>query len=275
MDIADGVKEDNITALVTQVRRTKRIITFEPRSWNSSDKKWWISKYNGLFSFDYLSKNHVYPVERYWIDSYSQPEPKYYYTTKDPCYAYYEGQDDDKISNIRLYFPNRSKHDDHRPKFISNNSAFQCILDIEGLYDYVVLAKSKKDALALRRMFDKFSFTGNYSVLFIAYPSENYIITDEFVDWILTKLKEPDISRIINFTDFDFTGRKLAKYASDTYGIPYVFLTNGEFGLPNHGVKDFTDFVEKYGVSAAASIIDNYIINTLHGEERYIENIPF
>ena len=276
MDIADGVKEDNMTALVTQVKRGKRIITFEPRSWDNNDKKWWISRYHGLFSFDYLSKNHVYPVERYWIDSYSQPEPKYYYTRKDPCYAYYEGQDTDTISNIRLYFPARSNSDSKRPKFISNNNAFQGILNIEGTYDFVVLTKSKKDALALRRIFERFSFTGNYSVLVIAYPSENYVITEDVVNWIYSKLKEPSIDRILNFLDFDFTGRKSARYANETFGIPFVFLTNGEFGLINNGAKDLTDFIEKYGLSAAASIIDAYIINNINGEqEEYYGQVPF
>ena len=59
MDIADGVKEDNITSLVTQVCRTKRLITFEPRSWNNIDKRIWIRKYDNLFTFDYLSANYA------------------------------------------------------------------------------------------------------------------------------------------------------------------------------------------------------------------------
>lgn len=272
MDIANGIKEDSIPVLVHQVRKTKRLITFEPRSWNMIDSNIWITKYHKLLTFDYLSMNYVYPVERYWIDSYSQPEPKYYYTSRDPCYAYYLGQDENNISNIRLYFPNRGK-DNKRPKFISNNNSFQGILNSNDKYDYIVLIKSYKDALVLRRIFDTFSFTGNLDVWVIGYPSENYVLSMEVVNWLYTKLKEPSPQNIINFTDFDFTGRRCANHVNTEFGIPYVFITNGEFGLPNHGVKDLSDFIEKYKANAAASLIDEFIKITLNEYENNAEDI--
>ena len=40
--------------------------------------------------------------------------------------------------------------------------------------------------------------------------------------------------------------RVCAKYMKDTYNIPYLFITRGEFGLPNYGCKDFSDLHDKY-----------------------------
>lgn len=266
-NIVNGVdKKDNIKELAFKAKHTKKIISFNVRDWDFNDEKIWIKRYHGLFTFDYLVKKHVYPVETFWIDYYSQPEPKYYYTRKDPCYAIYLGTDGKGIPNIRLYFPNR-KNDPYNPKFISNNNSFQNILHTKDEYDFIVLIKSYKDAIAMEKLFDITYFTGNYSVWFLAYPTESFILNQHIITWLLSKLKVKSTSRILNFTDFDRAGRKNAYYGSNEFDVPYVFLTNGEFGLPNHGVKDITDFIEKYGISATQTIINEFI----KYYERYIE----
>ena len=260
--IINGIKTDNLVVLVNNVQHGKHIITFEPRSWNSNDKRYWIYKYYHLFDTTFLSSKYVYPVERYWIDSYSQPEPKYYATTKDPCYAYYLGTDDNNISNIQLYFPKRDKKS-HNPKFITNSNAFSGIIDIQEKYDFIILTKSYKDVLALVRIIEHLFFTGNKTVLVLGYPSENYIMNDQLFAWLLNKLYIQDVGRILNFTDFDFTGRKCAMAAYE-YGIPFTFLTNGMFGLVDQGAKDITDFIENFGISATITLIKEYINTKLH-----------
>jgi hypothetical protein len=258
-DIANGIDIDtnNIPQLLSITKATKKIITFNPRQWDANDKRYWITQYDNIFTFDYLLANNVYPVETYWIDSFSQPEPKYYYTRKDPCYAYYLGQDKDNVANIKLYFPNRK--DTNNPKFISNNNSFQGINNITGKYDKIVLCKSYKDVLALRQI-ERLSFlTGTFRILFIAYPSENYLMNDDVFGWLFDLLIEKDIDNIINFLDFDRAGRRTSKYCKDNYGIPYIFITNGELGLPNHKVKDITDFIKKYGKLATIKIFNNVI----------------
>lgn len=279
--IDNGVaNHESYINVISVIRKTKKLITFEPRSWNSIDDKYWINKYHKLFTIPFLSENYVYPVERFWIDSYNQPDPKYYYSAKDPCYAYYLGQDEDNISNIRLYFPARSNKDDKRPKFISNNNSFQGVLNVTGKYDYIVLCKSYKDALAMRRIFATLFVTGNLTALFIAYPSENYILTTNVIMFLYSKLNIPNPNRIINFVDFDRAGRLTAYRANREFGIPFVFLTNGELGLPNNNAKDITDFIEKYSPKEAVGLInyyiENYIINgRIEEEDSDGEDNPF
>ena len=277
--ILNGVdKRPNIKRLLDTAKKSKKIITFNTRNWDTNDKKVWITKYHNLFSFDYLVSKNLFPVENYWVDYYSQPEAKYYYTRKDPCYAIYLGEDNNRIPNIRLYFPLRDGKDKFNPRFISNNNSFQNIIGSKDEYDYIVLGKSFKDSIAMERIFQTFSFTGYDDIWFIGYPSENFILTYDIVSWLLSKLRVKSVTRIINFTDFDRTGRANAYRAYDEFGIPFVFLTNGELGLPNYGAKDITDFIEKYKLDASYSIIKEYIKyyeENIRTEENDYEESPY
>ena len=70
--------------------------------------------------------------------------------------------------------------------------------------------------------------------------------------------------------DFDQTGRACAKYLKETYDIPYIFITRGEFGLPNYECKDFTDLHDVYKLKE----IDNFINETItYVELRYKNEI--
>lgn len=257
-DIIEGVKDTNVIELYEVAKKSKKNIVFEARSWNKHDYKQWIAKYHNLLTFEYLNEKLVYPVERYWIDPTSQPEPKYHYTVGDPCYAYYLGADSKGNINVRLYFPKRKKYNNTRPKFISNNYSFQGVINLKDKYDRIILTKSYKDALVLERLLSHLSSTGK-AVLITAYPSENYIMNDDLYNWLMSKLKDPSPLHIYNFLDFDFTGRKTSRISYEKYGIPYVFLTNGEFGTVNNAAKDISDFVENHGINAALTIIKQFI----------------
>ena len=75
-------------------------------------------------------------------------------------------------------------------------------------------------------------------------PSENYKLTDKEYTYLSNKLT--DDGMILSLLDFDRTGRDCAKYMYDTYNIPYLFITRGEFGLPNFDCKDFADLHDKF-----------------------------
>ena len=76
-------------------------------------------------------------------------------------------------------------------------------------------------------------------------------------DWLSNKLAPNGM--IFSFLDFDTTGRNGAKYLYDTYNIPYLFITRGEFGLYNYESKDFTELHDKFTYKE----IDNFIKETI------------
>ena len=88
-------------------------------------------------------------------------------------------------------------------------------------------------------------------------PSENYRLKQEEYDYLANKLSEHGL--IISLLDFDKTGRHGAKYLKDTYDIPYLFITRGEFGFPDYKCKDFADLHEVYSVKEINQFLNETI----------------
>lgn len=270
-DIIDGKAKDESLdkAFAEAIKKGKNrstLIEIVPRSWNKKDKEYW----NSLgVNLNYLNTHFVIPVEQYYINRAVESDPKYYYKEKDPCYAYMLGQNRKGVYLIKLYFPNRKR--DKELRFVTNCNIIEGLLDLElDSYDYILVTKSSKDRLSIgNHLFTHPLYGGDNVKLNIGVvnlPSENYRLREEEYEWFLSKLKPDGV--IISLLDFDRTGRKGAKYLKEIYNIPYIFITRGEFGLPNYRGKDFTDLHSIYSKDK----IDTFIVNTLKYVEYRIKN---
>jgi len=258
-DIIEGKKvDDNITDFIKGAieigKQRKPIIEIVPRSWNKYDKEYW--NHLGV-NLNYLNTNFVIPVEQYYIDRGVNTDPKYYYKSKDPCYAYMLGQNRKGIYLIKLYFPKRPK--DRR--FITNCNVLEGLLNLErNDYDYILITKSSKDRLSIGSYLSSQPFYGGGQKLNIGVinlPSENYHLKQNEYDWLKAKLKYDGM--IFSLLDFDYTGRLGAKHLYEQYNIPYLFITRGELGLPDYGCKDFAELHDKYSIKQ----INQFINETL------------
>lgn len=261
-DIISGKETDkNITneikdAIVASKKR-RPIIEIVPRSWNKDDKEYW----NKLgISLGYLNTHFVIPVDQYYIDRGVNTEPKYYYKQKDPCYAYILGQNRAGIHFIKLYFPKRNRTTEL--KFITNCNVLEGLLNLElNNYDYILITKSSKDRLSIgSHLASNHSYGGANAKLnigIINLPCEGYHLTEKEYIWLTNKLA-PN-GKLISLLDFDYTGRTGAKYMYDTYDIPYLFITRGEFGLPNYESKDFAELHDKYTIKEINQFINETI----------------
>ena len=228
----DYTVDEDIRNGLYKSKNRKAIIEIVPRSWDKIDKTIW-NKLN--VSLAYLNTHFVIPVDQYYIDRSSNPTPKYRYSSKDPCYAYMLGQNRQGIWLIKLYFPLRNRHIDL--KFITNCNVLEGLPNLElDNYDYILITKSSKDRLSIgSHLTAKPLYGGAWQKLKIGVinlPSENYRLTDREYNWIKKKLKDDGL--ILSLLDFDRTGREGAKYLQETYNIPYLFITRGEFGLENY-----------------------------------------
>uniref|UniRef100_A0AAU8MGP7 DNA primase n=1 Tax=Geladintestivirus 2 TaxID=3233134 RepID=A0AAU8MGP7_9CAUD len=241
--------DENLTETINNAinigKKRRAIIEIVPRSWNKSDKQYW----NNLgVNLSYLNAHFVIPVDQYYVDRGVDSTPKYYYKSKDPCYAYMLGQNNKGINFIKLYFPNRNKATEC--KFITNCNVLEGLINLElNNYDYILITKSSKDRLSIGSYLSSQPFYGGtksqLNIGIINLPSENYHLTNQEYDWLRNKLSSGGM--IISLLDFDYTGRIGAKYMYDMYNIPYIFITRGEFGLPNYkDCKDFAELVTKY-----------------------------
>ena len=247
-DIIDGKEVDpNLNPLIANAiakgKKKKPIIDIAPRSWNKYDKDIW-----GRWGVDlsYLNTHFVIPVDQYYINRTVDTEPKYYYKAKDPCYAYMLGTNRQGIRLIKLYFPKRNRRTEL--KFITNCNVLEGLPNLElDNYDYILITKSSKDRLSIGNhlmLHPLYGGANKLNIGVINLPSENYELRQVEYDWLVNKLA--DGGMILSLLDFDQTGRKGAKYMEEEYGIPYIFITRGEFGLPNFECKDFADLHDKF-----------------------------
>lgn len=234
------------------VKREKLVIDLNVRDWNQHDIDLWETW--GL-STDDLNKGFVFPIENYWVNIVNNPEPKYFYRPNNPCYAYYLGHDNQGVVNYRLYFPIKSKF---YPKFISNNQSFQGLILLNRMYDGIVITKSYKDVLLLKRLWSvHFCPTGGLpDIAFIAPPSENYRFTDDDVNYLKSNTKK---GSLISLFDFDYTGIVSANKLKKEFGIPYLFLTNGRFNSTDYGAKDLSDYYCNNGEQETVNLIEKII----------------
>ena len=289
-DIIDGKEVDpNIQPLLAKAvakgRTKKTIIDIAPRSWNKYDKDIW-----GRWGVDlnYLNTHFVIPVEQYYLNRTVDTEPKYYYKAKDPCYAYMLGTNRQGVRLVKLYFPKRNRRTEL--KFVTNCNVLEGLPNLElDNYDYILITKSSKDRLSIgNHLFNNplYGGTRKLNIGIINLPSENYELKQIEYDWLVKKLA--DDGMILSLLDFDQTGRAGAKYLEETYGIPYLFITRGEFGLPNFESKDFADLHDRFNKNQINRFIEDtkkYVEirfkQSLQDKDAYLDegllcdNIPF
>ena len=237
--VVDETLDDSIKDAIKKGQSKKTLIEIVPRSWNKQDKDYW-SKLG--VSLNYLNTHFVIPVEQYYINRGVNSDPKYYYNSKDPCYAYTLGQNSKGVYLIKLYFPKRNKTNEL--KFVTNCNVLEGILNLElSNYDYILITKSTKDRLSIGNTLQDNPFYRRdgekLNVGVINLPSENYYLKENEYQWLINKLSSN--GKLISLLDFDRTGRRMAKWLSETYNIDYLFITRGEFGLVNYRAKDFAD----------------------------------
>lgn len=284
-DILDGKEKDEnidetIQSAIRKGRKTKAIIEIAPRSWNKQDKEIW-SHWN--ISLSYLNTHFVIPVDQYYINRSVDSNPKYHYNPKDPCYGYILGQNREGIYLIKLYFPLRNR--EREQKFITNCNVIEGLLNLElDNYDYILITKSSKDRLSIGSHIISHPFYGGLNaklkIGIVNLPSESYKLTEREYNYLANRLNTNGL--IISLLDFDGTGRIGAKYLEETYQIPYMFITRGEFGLYNYKAKDFAELHDIYSNKE----IDNFITETIHYVElkynknernsnAYMEGLPY
>lgn len=284
-DIIDGKEVDpNLEPLlinaVNKGKTKKPIIDLVTRSWNKHDKDIW-AKWG--VDIKYLNTHFVYPIDQYYINRSVNTNPKYFYKQKDPCYAYVLGTNRQGIRLVKLYFPLRNRATEL--KFVTNCNVLEGLPNLElDNYDYILITKSSKDRLSIGNHLTASSLYGGandkLNIGVINLPSENYKLTQQEFEWLQNKLASDGM--IISLLDFDTTGRNGARYLNETYNIPYIFITRGEFGLPNYECKDFADLHDKYTnnqindfIKETLTYVELKFKNKGYYPDAYYEGLPY
>ena len=267
-DVIENVEKDpniitKIDEGVLKLRKDKPIIDLVIREWNKEDVKYWNTF--GISIHD-LNINFVYPIDQYYINRKQNPEPKYFYDTKDPCYAYYLGKGTDNINNYKLYFPKRDKTSHN--KFICNCNHLEGILNLsERDYDYIILTKSTKDRIALFsaiRCYASLYRESNIKIGVINIPHETYRLRDVEVTWLKDKLNIN--GEIVTFMDNDRTGMIEAIYLKNTFGFKPILIPK------EYNVKDFAELMSITSINKICELIKDTIKKLKYGSRKNISN---
>lgn len=262
-DIFYGKEKDinvinDINTAINVIKHKKPIIELVVRGWNYNDEKYWNTF--GV-SIKFLNLNFIYPVEQYYINRNINPEPKYFYSTNDPCYGYFLGKDSNGVNNIKLYFPKRNKD---ITRFITNCNHLEGIYNLDrNDYNIIVITKSTKDRVSIGSAIMKnlFLYGGLIKdrIGIINIPHETYKLRNNEYDWLQSKLTEN--GKIVSLMDNDRTGKIEAIWLRDTYNIIPIIIPN------RYKVKDFAELVANNNFKT----ISDLIINTIQYIKEYEE----
>lgn len=228
----DPLIQDNIKQTISKIKKEKSIIELVTRNWNQNDIDYW-NQFN--VNLQTLNVNFIYPIEQFYINRKINPEPKYYYSEKDPCYGYILGKDKNGIYNIKLYFPKREKS---TTRFITNCNHLEGIYQLEkDDYDIIVLTKSTKDRVSISSTLKKIhSLYGEVNINqigIINIPHETYRLRDNEFQWLRNKLSPKGI--IVSLMDNDKTGKIEANYLRKEFNILPLIIPK------SYKAKDFSE----------------------------------
>lgn len=238
-DIFYGEEKDinlitEINTTIVNIKKRKQKIEIVVRDWNINDENYW--KSFGI-PLQFLNINYVYPVEQFYIDRTINPQPKYYYNVKDPCYAYLLGRDRSGVDNIKLYFP---KRDHATTRFITNCNHLEGIYNLPDKdYDVIIVTKSSKDRLSIGATLymSRFLYREGIKAGVINIPHETYRLRQNEYDWLKSKLKVN--GHIVSLMDNDRVGKAEAIWLRNNFAIIPVIIPN------NTGCKDFAELRQK------------------------------
>ena len=254
-DIFYGQEKDinllsEIDNSILKIKQSKNVIEVASREWNDKDINYW--KQFGINLKD-LNINFVVPVEQYYINRKINPEPKYYYNDKDPCYAYILGQDNAGIYNIKLYFPYRDKS---YSRFICNCNHLEGIIQLErNDYDAIILTKSTKDRIAIgsaiRRYNSLYGEGLTINIGCINIPHETYHLKQNEYVWLMSKVPN---GLIVSLMDNDRTGKLEALWLRRNYNIIPVIIPK------KYNAKDFSELIHKTDEDSVNRLITQFLM---------------
>lgn len=190
------------------------------QKFNQTDLDFW-ARYN--ITKQTLERYEVFSIKHYLVNG----EVKGTYTMENPMYAY-------KVYNrFKIYRPFADKLYKWRQNL--SNWDMQGFAQLPKTGDTLYITKSLKDVMVMKEL--------GYDA--IAPPSESSIVPVEIID----NLKER-FNKIIILYDRDLAGMKTTREMFHKYKLPFYFIPK------KYGVKDISDFIEKFKYETTKTFID-------------------
>lgn len=200
-------------------------IKIKKRNWEKHDYNFWYGRY--YITEETLNAFSVVPITHFWINDKMFTADKYAYS-----FNFY-WKKDNSIFFRKIYQPYHKKI-----KWLSNGGkAYQGEGMLPKKGEVLIVTKSLKDVMVL--------YTLGY--VSVAPPSESLFLDEKYL-----KKQSKRFNKLILFYDNDATGIAKAQEFSSRYSISYVYI---EEKYSQEGIKDISDFVEKYGLERTQNFL--------------------
>ena len=209
-----------------ELKQTEKAkIQVEIKEFSEKELNWWLSF--GV-SITTLKKFKVFSIKSVFLNGV-------YFTSSTettPIYGYYGGENSEGDELWRIYFPTKRNY-----RFLSNWSStmIQGAKQLPKSGEFVVVTKSLKDVMSLYE----------FGIPAIAPNSENLFLTESQYEKLHQKF-----GQIYILYDRDLPGVKSANKIRKKFKSLKVLL------IPK--VKDFTDYVKKYGTLKTFNLIEEW-----------------
>ena len=230
-DSGEPCKKVNIVQSSTNFEGNKKAkIQIQKQNFTPSELAWWktfgVDDYI-LYKFKVFSCKAVFLNDE--LFALSHP--------KNPIFGYYRGTDSDDNELWRIYFPKRKEF-----RFISNWSAsmIQGAKQLPKVGSTLVITKSLKDVMTLY----------SFGITAIAPNSEHLFISEKQFEKLKARFKN-----IYVFYDNDLTGISNMNKIRKKFNVKCLWIPK------KHGVKDISDFYQRYGQEETLKLINSIYVN--------------
>ena len=204
-----------------KIKKDRINITVKVSNWTRLDKEFWFDKYG--FSMDDLHYCGVYPISYYFVNGYAK---------KADTLAYAFLEEKDGLKTYKIYQP---KSDN---KWINNNdySTWEMWNQLPEKGRNLIITSSRKDAMSIL-----FSLRNPSILASCSLQSENTGAKESVINELKQRFDNIYVLYDNDFTNVNNPGRTAGEKMCSKFNLRQLEIPE-EFG-----VKDPSDFLEKYG----------------------------
>lgn len=202
-------------------KRERINLKVKTRKWNTQDKEFWFDKYK--FSKKELEYCGIYPISHYFMNDYCKKAEEH-------AYVFVEQKDGNVTYKIYQPFSEN--------KWINNNdfSVWELWQQMPESGKNLIITSSRKDAMSIL-----FAYKKPHLIASCALQSENTHAKKQVVEELKNRFENIYVLYDNDYTNPKNPGRTAGKKFCEEYGLTQIEIPE------KFGVKDPSDFLEKYG----------------------------
>tara|TARA_R110002012_G_scaffold91997_2_gene223530 strand:- start:1168 stop:2208 length:1041 start_codon:yes stop_codon:yes gene_type:complete len=220
---------------IGKVKKDRIRLSVKAREWSIKDKEYWNAKYG--FTLSQLKYSCIQPISHYFMNDYCKQ-------AEELAYAFIEEKDG--LVTYKIYQPLSEQ------KWINNNdfSVWELWQQMPKKGKNLIITSSRKDAMSIL-----FAYCKPELISSCALQSENTNPKPQIIEELKSRFENIYVLYDNDFTNENNPGRKAGEKFCSEYGLKQLEIPE------SYGVKDPSDYLERYGKKQFKQLIKNLLTN--------------